>query len=65
MLRRHWSLLRPERRTDYGVQIPVEVSIFQLVLQVIETVVPLIVSGCQMYRESVKLVEFQRSPRNT
>jgi hypothetical protein len=32
----------------YGLQIPVEVSIFQLVLQAIETVVPLIVSGCQM-----------------
>ena len=59
------SLLYLECMTRYGVQIPVDVSIFQLVLQVIETVVPLIVSGCQMYRESVKLVEFQRSPRNT
>jgi hypothetical protein len=32
----------------YGLQIPVAVSIFQLVAQVIDTVVPLIVSGCQM-----------------
>jgi len=59
------SLLYLERMTCYGVQIPVDVSIFQLVLQVIETVVPLIVSGSQIYRESVKLPEFQRSPRNT
>ncbi len=32
----------------YGLQIPVEVSIFQLVAQVIDTVVPLMVSGSQM-----------------
>lgn len=32
----------------YGLQIPVETSIFQLVAQVIETVLPLIVSGNQM-----------------
>jgi len=32
----------------YGLKIPVVVSIFQLVAQVIDTVVPLIVSGSQM-----------------
>ena len=32
----------------YGLQTPVEVSIFQLVAQVVETVVPLMVNGSQM-----------------
>jgi hypothetical protein len=34
--------------TGHGLQIPVEVSIFQLVAQVIDTVLPLMVSGSQM-----------------
>src|SRR3954452_22386048 len=32
----------------YGLQTPVEVSIFQVVAQVVETVVPLMVNGSQM-----------------
>ena len=39
---------RKRSSARYGLQIPVEVSIFQLVAQVIDTVVPLIVRGCQM-----------------
>jgi hypothetical protein len=53
----------PENRQ--GLQVPAVTSRFQLVGQVIETVVPLIVRGCQMYRESARLLEFHRSPRNT
>jgi hypothetical protein len=35
----------------------------QLDRQVIDTVVPLTVSGSQMYLESARLLEFQRSPK--
>ena len=33
---------------SYGLHVPLEASIFQLVAQVIETVVPVRVNGCQM-----------------
>jgi hypothetical protein len=42
------AVTSPAEESRHGLQVPAETSRFQLVAQVIETVVPLIVSGCQM-----------------
>lgn len=47
----------------YDPMTPVDVSTVHEVRQLMEAVVPLTLSGSQMYRESERLLEFQRSPR--